>query len=280
MAVVNDLGHRLEALRSAMKTADIQAFVVPRADRYQNEYVAPSDERLLFISGFSGSAGVAVVTQREAALFTDGRYLLQAETETPSTVWKICDVKEGSPMRWLLTRLGKGDKVGFDPNLHTERDIEAKSRELHQSGVELVQVQENPIDVIWTNRPPLPSGMVEIYPPDLSGEPTSAKLARVKAALSAEGCDGVLVTALDCLAWALNIRGADLRNHSFRFWSRSHTEAKRSDVFRRPGENRRANRRGALRDRRPADCRSRSLARCTFGIQGHAVAYRRGDGKR
>jgi Xaa-Pro aminopeptidase len=217
MAGTDELVGRLGALRAQMESAEIQAFLVPRADRHQNEYVTAADERLAFISGFSGSAGAAVITRNEAALFTDGRYLLQAENQTLGEAWRICNVIEGTPTKWLLARLGEGGRVGFDPELHTERDIEAMSRELAKRGVGLVPLHANPIDTIWTNRPAAPAGNVEIYALELAGEPVSEKLARVRRALRVEGCDGLLISALDSLAWAFNIRGSDLEMTPFVF---------------------------------------------------------------
>jgi Xaa-Pro aminopeptidase len=200
---------RLEALRAAMSAAGIEAFLVPRADAHQNEYVTPADERLKFISGFSGTGGTAVITMTEAAIFTDGRYLIQAANEAPASSWTVQNVKDSKIHSWLATRIARGARVGFDAALHTPREIETISQPLARQEIDLVATG-NLVDAIWHERPPEPAGVVEIYPAALSGEETVGKLSRVGAALRKEECSGLVVTALDSLAWAFNIRGSDL----------------------------------------------------------------------
>ncbi len=207
---VSRLEARLAAVRAELEAAGVQAMIVPRADRHQNEYVAPSDERLRFISGFSGTAGIAVITGTEAALFTDGRYTIQAERQLPSGSWEICPVAGDGVTDWLGSRLGKGDRVGFDPELYPAGKIGALNEKLARYGIETAPLDPNPIDTVWQDRPAPPAGPVELYPVAFAGEAAKDKRARVAAALRQAGCAGLLISAPDSLAWVLNIRGSDL----------------------------------------------------------------------
>ena len=200
---------RLAALRETFGENGIDAFVVPRSDEYQNEYVAPADERLRFISGFTGTAGFAAITRSEAALFTDGRYTVQAQNQTPDD-WEVRHSVEERLEDWLTARLDPGSRVGFDPRLHRAMETASLREALAKCGLSLDAVTPNPIDLIWSDRPHPPSGKVEIYPDDLAGEALEDKHARVVEVLREEGMDGLVISAPDNLAWLLNIRGRDL----------------------------------------------------------------------
>ncbi|MCV6591556.1 MAG: aminopeptidase P family N-terminal domain-containing protein, partial [Silicimonas sp.] len=198
---------RLAALRNVMAETGVDAFLVPRADRHQGEYVAPADDRLAWLTGFTGSAGFAAVTQDIAGVFVDGRYRLQvrdqvAETFTPVD-WP--EVKLGA---WLLEHLEDGARIGFDPWLHTKDEIAALEKTL---GDRMILVPgTNLVDAIWDDRPALPSQPARAHPLELSGEKSGDKRARLAKALRAAGHRAAVITLPDSICWLLNIRGSDI----------------------------------------------------------------------
>ncbi len=199
---------RIARLRSELGRFAIDGFVVPRADRHQNEYVAPSDERLLWLTGFSGSAGLAIVFDDKAALFVDGRYTAQAPAQVDISVFAVAPIATTTPSGWIEANVKKGGRIGYDPWLLTTETVDRLRRAAEKRGAELVALATNPIDAIWSDRPSEPSGPVKIYPLRLSGERTVSKIERVRATL--EGVDGLLVSDPHCVAWLFNIRGSDV----------------------------------------------------------------------
>ncbi|MGH6777672.1 MAG: aminopeptidase P family N-terminal domain-containing protein, partial [Bradyrhizobium sp.] len=141
---------RLSAFREELKRRQLSGFVVPRADQQQNEYVAPSEERLAWLTGFTGSAGMAVILATEAALFVDGRYTLQAAKQVDGKAWQIVSLVDPPPENWLARHLKSGDRLGFDPWLHTTAAAERLAAACAKAGAELVAVDSNPVDSIWT----------------------------------------------------------------------------------------------------------------------------------
>ena len=198
---------RAASLRGELKRRGLNGFIVPRADEHQNEYVAPSAERLRWLTGFSGSAGLAIVLADRAALFVDGRYTLQAPGQVDRKVFDIRHIVEDPPSGWIEARLKRGEKLGYDPWLHTPEAVERWSRACAAAGGELVALDSNPIDAIWTDRPPPPLGAVRIHKRRFAGESARAKIKRVQAALKS---DGLVVTDAHDVAWLFNIRGADV----------------------------------------------------------------------
>src|SRR5919206_3885668 len=152
------LGARLAALREELARRKLTGFVVPRADQQQNEYVPPSEERLAWLTGFTGSAGLAIVLTKEAAVFVDGRYTLQAAKQVDPKAWQVEPLVEPPPEQWLIRHLAKGDRLGFDPWLHTSAAAERLAAACAKAGAELVAVDTNPIDSVWTQRPAPPLG--------------------------------------------------------------------------------------------------------------------------
>src|ERR1043166_5141790 len=150
------LGARLSALREELARQNLAGFVIPRADQQQNEYVAPSEERLAWLTGFTGSAGMAIVLTHQAAVFVDGRYTLQAAKQVDGHAWNIEPLVDPPPERWLETHLKAGDRLGFDPWLHTSAAVERLSAACAKAGAELVAVDTNPVDAVWTQRPAPP----------------------------------------------------------------------------------------------------------------------------
>jgi Xaa-Pro aminopeptidase len=204
------LGARLSALREELARRKLTGFVVPRADQQQNEYVAPSEERLAWLTGFTGSAGLAVVLVREAAVFVDGRYTLQAAKQVDTAAWAIESLVEPPPERWLEAHLQAGDRLGFDPWLHTSSAVERLQAACAKAGAELIAVDSNPIDAVWHERPAPPLGAVSIHGAEFSGESEAAKLDRIHDELGRLKADALVLSDSHAVAWTFNIRGADV----------------------------------------------------------------------
>jgi Xaa-Pro aminopeptidase len=201
---------RLSALREELLRRQLTGFVIPRADSQQNEYVPPSEERLAWISGFTGSAGLAVVLAGQAAVFVDGRYTIQAAKQVDTAAWTIEPLADPPPESWVATHLTAGDRLGFDPWLHTSAAAERLARACKKAGAELVAVDSNPIDAIWTERPAPPLGPVKIHGQQFAGESESDKLARIRAEIAKLNVEALVLSDSHAIAWAFNIRGADV----------------------------------------------------------------------
>lgn len=199
---------RIAALRRELARLGLDGFVVPRADEHQGEYVAPCEERLAWLSGFTGSAGAAIVLKNRAAIFVDGRYSLAVRDQVDVAIFEPLSSTDGGPERWLEANLTQGSKLGYDPWLHTPRQIERLAKSAEAAGAELVAVEPNPIDAIWTDRPAPPLGKISLHPRKFSGEAAASKLTRVTAALTAN--DALLVSDPHAVAWVFNIRGHDV----------------------------------------------------------------------
>jgi Xaa-Pro aminopeptidase len=201
---------RLAALREDLARRGLDGFVVPRADEHQGEYVPPHAERLAWLTGFTGSAGTAVVTAERAALFVDGRYTLQAAAETDPALYEHRHLLQEPPAQWLETALSKGQVLGVDPWLHTADGLARLRRACERAGAELRAVDGNPIDALWTGRPPPPRAPLAAHPLRFAGETAAAKRARLAAALAEGGLDAAILTCPESLAWLLNLRGGDV----------------------------------------------------------------------
>ena len=199
---------RLAALRAELKKHGLDGFIVPRADRHQNEYVPPSEERLAWLTGFTGSAGLAIVLQDRAVLFVDGRYTIQVREQVDLKVVEPVALATTSPEKSLEGNVRSGAKIGYDPWLHTPGQIERYEKAAKAAGAELVAIEQNPIDAIWTDRPAPPHGAIKRHPPKFAGESTKKKLARVTAALGK--ADALLISDPHAVAWVFNIRGQDV----------------------------------------------------------------------
>jgi Xaa-Pro aminopeptidase len=199
---------RAEALREELKRRGLDGFIIPRADEHQNEYVPASAERLLWLTGFSGSAGVAVVLMDRAAIFVDGRYTLQAPEQVDVAVFTPQHVIDEPPTGWIEKHLRRDGRLGYDPWLHTPDSVERFALACKNAGGELVAVESNPIDAVWKDRPAPPLGAVTRRKPSFCGENARAKIARVRAAIKSG--DGLVVSDAHDVAWLFNIRGADV----------------------------------------------------------------------
>jgi Xaa-Pro aminopeptidase len=199
---------RAAALREELKRRGLDGFVIPRADEHQNEYVPACAERLLWLTGFSGSAGVAVVLMDRAAIFVDGRYTLQAPEQVDAKVFTPLHLIDEPPTGWIEKHLPRDGRLGYDPWLHTPDAVERLTQACKGAGGELVAVDSNPVDAIWRDRPAPPVAPVSRHPARLCGETSQAKIARVQAAL--KSTDGLVVSDAHDVAWLFNIRGADV----------------------------------------------------------------------
>ncbi len=201
---------RLSAFREELARRKLTGFVIPRADQQQNEYVAPSEERLAWLTGFTGSAGMAIVLTKEAAVFVDGRYTLQAAKQVDTKAWGVEPLVDPPPENWLAKHLSAGDRLGFDPWLHTSAAAERLAAACAKSGAELVAVDSNPLDSVWTERPPPPLGPVAIHGLQFAGEAEAEKLQRIRTEIAVLGVDALVLSDSHAVAWTFNIRGADV----------------------------------------------------------------------
>jgi Xaa-Pro aminopeptidase len=196
---------RLAALRAELARAGVDGFLVPRADEYLGEYVPPAGERLAWLSGFTGSAGLAVVLADRAALFTDGRYTTQAAQQADPALWEVRHITDQPAAEWLATHAA-GRRIGYDPWLHAE----AALARLEKPGLAFVPLPANPVDAIWAGRPAPPMAAAVPHPLRFAGTSAAEKRATAAEALRAAGEDAAVLADPHSLAWLLNIRGGDL----------------------------------------------------------------------
>src|SRR5215469_888188 len=201
---------RLAALRAESKRRGLDGFMVPRADRFQNEYVPPCAERLAWLTGFSGSAGLAVVLADRAVLFVDGRYTLQAREQVEGALFRIEPIAETSPDAWIEQNLAAGVALGYDPWLHTLDGAERFAKACAAAGGTLVAAEPNPIDVIWVDRPAPPLGAVALHDLCYAGERASEKLARIRTEIEKLKADALVVSDPQSVCWTFNVRGCDV----------------------------------------------------------------------
>ena len=201
---------RLAALRAELKRQNLDGFIVPRADRHQGEYVPPSEERLSWLTGFTGSAGAAVVLADRAAIFVDGRYQLQVRDQVDTSLFAVEHLVDNPPDKWLEANLPKGARLGYDPWLHTAEGAEKLAKAASAAGATLVPADPNPVDAVWSGRPAPPLGRVTVHDLKFAGEPSTEKLARVQAELAKLKSDTLIVSDPHNVAWTFNIRGSDV----------------------------------------------------------------------
>jgi Xaa-Pro aminopeptidase len=201
---------RVAALRSELAARSIGGFMVPRADAHQGEVVAPRDERLAWLTGFTGSAGTAVILEDRAALFVDGRYTTQAARQTDGAVFEIVPVHETTVAQWLEQALGGDVTLGYDPWLHGKSEIDKLTAAAKARGATLTPVPDSPVDAVWPDQPPPPLGAVQVHSAELAGEDAADRRRRIGAALAESGAGAAVLTQPDSIAWLLNIRGTDL----------------------------------------------------------------------
>lgn len=211
---MNEINQRLESLREVMRREHLSAFIFPSTDAHQSEYVADHWQGRAWISGFNGSAGTAVVTMKSAALWTDSRYFLAAEEQLKGTEFQLMKLKiEGTPTisEWLAQQLkGENAEVGLDGMVNSYHETMGLIADLRKSGGITVRTNFDPLGLIWTDRPAIPANPVEIQPMKFAGESVASKISRIRTALRQRHADGMLISALDDIAWTLNLRGTDV----------------------------------------------------------------------
>ncbi len=201
---------RVAALRTELARRGLTGFIVPRSDRHQNEYVPACEQRLAWLTGFTGSAGVAIVLMHRAVLFVDGRYTLQVRDQVDTSIFAIEHLVEMPPDRWIGENLTADDRLGYDPWLHTVEAVEGLEKACAAVGTKLIAVEPDLIDAIWTDRPAPPLGAVKLHDLRFAGEAASEKLARIRAELAKQRADALVVSDPHAVAWTFNIRGADI----------------------------------------------------------------------
>ena len=209
------IAQRLEALREVMRREKLDAFIFPSTDPHNSEYVPDRWKGREWISGFNGSAGTAVVTMHSAALWTDSRYFIAAADQLSGTEFQLMKLKiEGTPTisEWLGSELREvsSAQVGVDGMCNSAANVEALVSDLRREGGITVRTNLDPLDIVWTDRPQIPASKVEIQPVELAGETVASKLTRIRKALRDLHADGMLMSALDDVAWTLNLRGTDV----------------------------------------------------------------------
>ncbi|MEK9900914.1 MAG: aminopeptidase P family protein [Rhodospirillaceae bacterium] len=205
-----NLADRLGALRARLDEAGLDGFVVPHADAHQNEFLPPDAERLAWLTGFTGSAGTAVVLRERAAIFVDGRYTLQVRDQADGDLYEFRHLIEEPVAGWLTEHLPAGARLGYDPWLHTKSQAERLARAADRAGAELVPVAENPVDTTWTDRPPAPRTPVVPHEGRFAGRDSADKRTEIAEIIKGGGADATVLTQPDSIAWLLNIRGADV----------------------------------------------------------------------
>jgi Xaa-Pro aminopeptidase len=201
-----DMAGRLEKLRQELKRLNLSGFIVPRADEHLGEYVPPSAERLAWLTGFTGSAGLAVVLTTTAAAFTDGRYVLQLAEQTDPALWQHLHITEQPPPGWIRETAGKGSRIGYDPMLIGEEGLARYT----EAGLTMVPLDPNPLDTVWTDRPAPPQTRAEPHPLSVAGRSSDDKRADIARILHDAGQDATVLTDPASIAWLLNIRGTDV----------------------------------------------------------------------
>jgi Xaa-Pro aminopeptidase len=198
---------KVSALRQAMSECGIDAYFVPHADEHQNEYSPAYAERLAWLTGFTGSAGYALITHDRAVMLTDGRYTIQAKQELDSKVFDQGDYTKTHPVDWAIEAMPVGGVFGFDPKIVTHDQAQKFSQRLEAKGMSLKAVTQNLIDPLWLDQPALPKSLVYRLGEEYAGEPFSNKINKIAKKCEA---DYLLISDLTCVAWLLNLRGQDI----------------------------------------------------------------------
>src|SRR5690348_2120052 len=185
---------RVSALRAELARRGLDGFVIPRADEHQGEYVPKSAERLAWLTGFTGSAGIAAVLREKAAIFVDGRYTLQVRNQTDTSLFETLDVVNDGLMNWLEANLTKGAKLGYDPWLHTQAGVERLRQSVERAGAQLVALDSNPLDAVWPDQPDPPRARAVPQPMELAGETSASKRTRLANELKKRGADAAVLT--------------------------------------------------------------------------------------
>lgn len=200
----------LPLLRAELKKRGLDGFIVPHDDEYQNEYIPAYAERLMWVSGFSGSAGAAIIMSDSAVMFVDGRYTLQVRQQVDSEYFEYADITDLPIDEWIRTNAAKGTRIGYDPMLHTPSGLARLESAAKSAGSQLIAVAENPVDAAWADQPAPPSAKIIAHDVANAGKPSSEKLAAIGHSVARAGADATLLTSPSSIAWLFNIRGGDV----------------------------------------------------------------------
>lgn len=201
---------RLAALRQELKSRELDGFIVPICDEHMSEYVGAYAQRLAWLTGFGGSAGSTVVLQEKAAIFVDGRYTVQVRDQVDESLFEYRSVPKDTIGGWLAENAAEGALIGYDPWLHTRKWVEMVQTKLERTGAKLVPVEPNPIDAVWQDQPEPSDAQAQVHDNANAGQSSSEKRAIVADWLKSQGHDATVISALDSIAWLLNIRGSDV----------------------------------------------------------------------
>ncbi|HFB55054.1 MAG TPA: aminopeptidase P family protein, partial [Hellea balneolensis] len=197
----------LPKLRHQLVSLGLDGFLIPHEDEYNNEYLPDCNERLMWISGFTGSAGAAIVMADKAAVFVDGRYTLQVRSQVNEALFSYEQLEGHGVAHWLAAHVTSGMKIGYDPRLHSPDSLNILAKATHKVGGTLVPVQTNPIDTAWDDRPDAPTAPFTIQPAELAGQEQAEKRALIGKLIQDKGADCAVITSPASIAWLLNIRG-------------------------------------------------------------------------
>lgn len=205
----NTTAERVAAVRSWLESNHLDAVIIPHEDEYLGEYVPAHNERLHWLTGFTGSAGTAVITREKAAIFVDGRYTVQVRKQVPAELFEYRHLIEEPALDWIINSLPQGSKVAFDPRMHTSAWLKGTQAKLAEK-VELTALSSNPIDQLWSDRPEPIVSDVRLMATDAVGQSSTSKRDEIARILKAKGADAAILTELDSICWLLNIRGLDV----------------------------------------------------------------------
>ena len=200
----------LPELRAALKSQGLDGFLIPHEDEYNNEYLPDCNERLMWATGFTGSAGAGAVLTDKAAVFIDGRYTLQVRAQVDEALYEYVRLEDAGVSKWLRANVSKGQKIGYDPRLHSPDALAKLRKAVEAAGGTLTATSPNPIDSAWQNRPAAPKAELTIQPLDLAGQDHASKRAQIADIIKSKNADAALITAPSSIAWLLNIRGGDV----------------------------------------------------------------------
>ena len=200
----------VEALRAELRRRRLDGFIVPRADEHQGEYVPPSAARLAWLTGFTGSAGTAVLLLEKAAVFSDGRYTLQMPEQVNTDIFECLHISDDPPAEWIATKLPPAGALGYDPWLHVETEVRKFEKAADKAGGRLVACEDNPLDAVWSDRPAPPTAPVVAHDIAWACRTSADKRRELAAALAQAGRDTAVLTLPDSIAWLLNVRGGDV----------------------------------------------------------------------
>lgn len=206
---------RLAALRAELARRKLDGFLVPRSDEHQGEYVPKRAERLSWLTGFTGSAGMAVILQDRAILFVDGRYTVQAADQVDHSLFEIVHLVENPPPEWLTANLKPGQRIAYDPWLHSQEAKERFASAIKAADAEFVAAKDNPLDAVWPDQPDAPLATVNVFSDKLSGEASAKKRARIAEDLKRAQADAAVLTLPESLCWLFNVRGGDVPHTPF-----------------------------------------------------------------